>query len=81
MSVHRDRAGITRIDKPCPTCLHSHYPGRLWLCGDDYIVCPECDGTRIFTLYRERLTPPPTRVFLLGEQMPGTIIPVRLESV
>jgi hypothetical protein len=80
-SRHRDRAGITRTEKPCPLCLESRYRGQLWLRGNDYVECPDCKGSGTFVVYKQMLPPPPSRIFLLGEQAPGEIIPVELESV
>ena len=63
--MKRGRAGITRVEKRCPLCIRSLKRGLLWIGGGDYAECPDCEGTGIFVSYRERMPPPPTRVFLL----------------
>lgn len=80
MTRHRDRVGITRIEKRCPTCLNSRYRGQLWIRGD-YVECPDCEGSGIFVVYRQPVAPPGARIFLPGETYPGTIIRVELESI
>jgi len=42
---------------PCPTCCESVKKGHLWLSGNDYLECPDCGGTGIFTFYEQRITP------------------------
>lgn len=55
-----------RIEQRCPTCRDSRKPGQLWLYGNYYLECPDCEGTTKFVMYEERVQPPPTRVFLPG---------------
>lgn len=53
-----------KIKRRCPTCIRSLRPGYLWLRGNDYVQCPDCEGTAVFIYYEDRIAPPPTRIFL-----------------
>lgn len=50
----------------CPTCAQSTRKGQLWLGGDDWLVCPDCDGTTVMEAVEERFTPVERTVLIPG---------------
>lgn len=47
---------MPKIDNPCHVC---HARGVLWLGGNDYVDCPECEGTGRITGWMEIIAPMP----------------------
>lgn len=62
---------MARIERRCPTCQ-----GRklLWLGGGDYVECPDCDGSGVFVLYEQRISPK-TIILPAASQPQPLIIP------
>ena len=46
-----------KISGPCPTCRQSSRRGLLWLGGGDWLECPDCDGSGLFTCHEQRVAP------------------------
>lgn len=57
------------IKAPCPTCEGAVRPGLLWLGGEDYLVCPSCDGTQRIEIIEERFTPAERTISVGGRTM------------
>lgn len=55
-----------RRDLRCDVCRDSPRPGLLPMGTKDWILCPQCGGSKKIVMYEERIQPPPTRVFLAG---------------
>lgn len=53
-----------KIIQRCPTCIYSLKKGHLWLGGNDYLKCPDCNGTTEFIMFERKVTPA-SRVFLV----------------
>jgi hypothetical protein len=68
---------MAKITTRCPTCLHTKKaPGLLWLGGNDYVECPDCEGhPGTFIMYEERIVPK-TIVLVQGWKPTGPIIGV-----
>lgn len=50
----------------CPTCAGSTRKGLLWLGGDDWVECPDCQETGAVEIIAERFTPRERTVSLAG---------------
>jgi len=46
-----------RVETRCATCIGSLRPGLLWLGGDDYLECPDCNATGLVEVVEERFAP------------------------
>lgn len=66
---------MPKIELDCDFCRYTIGPhgrdgrGLLWLGGNDYVECPQCQGKKLFPMFEEVKTPPkiflpPTKEFL-----------------
>lgn len=45
------------VEARCPTCAGGTRGGLLWLGGDDWLTCPNCNGTQRIELIEQRFAP------------------------
>lgn len=55
-----------RIECWCITCAEALRPGLLWLSGDDYVVCPTCNGTGKIEVVEQRFDPTERTIMVPG---------------
>lgn len=44
-----------KVSADCQTCAGSTRKGLLWLGGGDWLECPDCGGTGVFTYDESRV--------------------------
>ena len=54
------------VESRCPVCAGSTRKGLLWLGGGDWLECPDCGGSGVFSLIEERFTPRTRTVLVPG---------------
>jgi len=46
-----------KVGARCQTCIQSTRKGLLWLSGDDWLTCPDCNGTTVIDMVEEKIAP------------------------
>lgn len=70
---------MSKFETRCQTCEESTRPGLLWLGGNDWLKCPDCDGTTVLKGYEEKIASKERTISIPGV---GTIqVPVHHKTL